>query len=214
MPTRASAAISSEVAIGRRMKGSEMFITSRPVRAAGGLRSSVSTTGAGLEPRLAVHHDLFAGREALGDDRRSSLLTGIVSIGALVHGIVRLDDPGIEAVGPRCTATGGIVTASLRVVDQNVDAHELARPQPLVGIGEFRLELDRAGGLIDLIVDEEQMAFRQLLLVVLVEGENRDRALQHRLAHRAEVALRQREDHRARLDLRQHRERIRDRWCG
>ena len=32
--------------------------------------------------------------------------------------------------------------------------------------------------------------------------------MQHRLAHRTEIALRQREDHRARLDLREHRERI------
>ena len=32
--------------------------------------------------------------------------------------------------------------------------------------------------------------------------------MQHRFAHRAEVALRQRENHVARLDLGQHRERI------
>ena len=89
-----------------------------------------------------------------------------------------------------------------------MDVHELARPQPFVLVRELSLQLNRAGVLIDLIVDEEKLALGKLFFVLLIEGEHRDRAVQHRLAHRAEIALRQREDHGARLDLREHRERI------
>ncbi len=52
------------------------------------------------------------------------------------------------------------------------------------------------------------MAFRQFVLVILIVGEDRNGALQHRLAYRAEIALRQGEHHRAWLDLRQDRQRI------
>src|ERR1700739_445969 len=85
--------------------------------------------------------------------------------------------------------------------------HELSRPQPLIGIGEFRLELDGAGGLVDLIVDEKQMTHGQLFFVVLVKSEDSDLSIEHRLAHRAEFVLRQREYHRGALDLVQNGER-------
>ena len=97
--------------------------------------------------------------------------------------------------------------ASLLGRDQHVDMHEFAGPQALIGIGEFGLELNGAGGLIDLIVDEKQMAFGQLLLVVLVKSEDRDLPAQHRFAYRTEVVLRQREYHRTGLDLGQNGER-------
>ena len=52
------------------------------------------------------------------------------------------------------------------------------------------------------------MTFRQLLLVILIEGENRNAAVKHGFAHWTEIALRQRENHLGWLDLRQYRERI------
>ena len=162
---------------------------------------------ADVEPRLPVGHDALAGGEAFGGDR-DVVVDHLRADRTLLHRFVGFDHPDIEAVGAalhRDRRNGhGILVGR----DQDADADELARPQPLVLIGKFRLQPDRAGGLIDLIVDQQQVALGQLLLVVLIEGENRDGAAQHRFAHRAEVALRQRENHRARLDLGQHRERI------
>ena len=62
-PSSAIATISSDVAIGRRMKGSEMFMGRCPGdRAVAGL---ASTCVPGLQPVLAADHDALAGREPL-----------------------------------------------------------------------------------------------------------------------------------------------------
>ena len=63
----ASAAISSEVAIGRRMKGSEMFMGASPAAASW---LDVIDRRIGLQLVLAVGHHTLAFRNAGGDDRQ------------------------------------------------------------------------------------------------------------------------------------------------
>ncbi len=162
---------------------------------------------ADVQPILAVDDDALARRDPLGHDR-GVIVDRHRLDAALLDRIVRLHHPGIEpvrAVLDRDRRDGDRILARL---DQEADAHEFARPQPLILVVEFSLELDRRGRLIDLVVDQQQAALRQLLFVVLVEGDDRHRALQHGFAHRAEIVLRQGEDDGAGLDLRQHRERI------
>ncbi len=75
MPTSTSAAITSEVAIGRLMKGVEMLMRAHvltsaqpPVCAAGGSAVAGAVAAdqrAVLQPRLAVQHDLLPGIQAL-----------------------------------------------------------------------------------------------------------------------------------------------------
>src|SRR3984893_15384072 len=70
-------------------------------------------------------------------------------------------------------------------------------------VGKIRLELNRAGGLQDLIVDETEHAFIQLDRVVLAVGENRERRLDLLLLllNLRQIRLRERENQRNRLDL-------------
>ena len=44
-------------------------------------------------------------------------------------------------------------------------------------VGKIRLELDRAGGLQDLVIDEPEHAFTQHDRIVLAVGENLERGL-------------------------------------
>ena len=50
-----------------------------------------------------------------------------------------------------------------------------------MALGKLGLEPDRAGGLNDLVVDEVELAFIELDLVVLAVGEDRERPLGHLL---------------------------------
>ena len=84
---------------------------------------------------------------------------------------------------------------------------KFARPQPFVLVWKLRLQLDRARGLIDLIVDQQELTFGELFPIVLIERQDRHIATQHRFAHRSKIALRQGEHGRAWLDLRKHGER-------
>src|SRR6267378_8241305 len=71
------------------------------------------------------------------------------------------------------------------------------------GVGKLGLELNRAGGLQDLVVDEVDLAFIKLDLVVLTVSENRERLLviSHPLLNFRQICLGKREDQRYRLDL-------------
>ena len=95
-------------------------------------------------------------------------------------------------------------------IEQQPHADEFARPQPMRFVGKLRLELDRAGRLQDLVVDEVERALIQLDLVVLAIGENRERrlGLHLLLLDLRQVRLRQREYHRDRLDLRDDHEAV------
>ncbi len=67
MPTKATAAISSEVATGRRMKGSERFICCSPRRLLRG--DTRVTVASALQLVLPVSDDPLALAQAAGDDR-------------------------------------------------------------------------------------------------------------------------------------------------
>ena len=62
-------------------------------------------------------------------------------------------------------------------IDEQPRVDEFARPEPARLVGKIRLELDRAGGLQDLVVDEAEHALIQLDRVVLAVGEDRERRL-------------------------------------
>ena len=93
----------------------------------------------------------------------------------------------------RCTAPCGIDNRIFQHLDQHARPDELAGPQPLVLIGERRLEPDRARGLVDLIVDQQQLALAEFVHIVLIHGDDRDLTLRHGVLHVCEVALRQSE---------------------
>src|SRR5271169_2335242 len=71
-------------------------------------------------------------------------------------------------------------------------------------VGKIRLELDRAGSLHDLVVDEAEVTFIQLDPIVLAVGENLERALGLLLLllNLRENRLRERKYQRDRFDLR------------
>ena len=93
-------------------------------------------------------------------------------------------------------------------LDDEVRIDELAGPQGLVGIREFRFELDRAGRLVDLIVDEIEDALRNLLLVGGVIGQDLELALPHGAPTRGMSASGNGKDDVDRLDLRDHDQRF------
>ena len=62
-------------------------------------------------------------------------------------------------------------------IEQQPHADEFARPQPMSLVGKLRLELDRAGRLQDLVVDQRELALVQFDLAVLAIGEDRERGL-------------------------------------
>ena len=57
------------------------------------------------------------------------------------------------------------------------DLHECARPELVILVVEARLELDRAGGRIDLVVDDFEDPARKRRRAVLIEREDRRFAL-------------------------------------
>lgn len=97
----------------------------------------------------------------------------------------------------------------LQRVDEDAHIDELARPELQLGIVEGRLDLHRAGCLVDLIVDDEQGAGVDDRRIVGVERLDFDRSLGHGAVDRAELLLRQIEDHRDRLNLSDHDDAIR-----
>src|SRR5690348_3006960 len=161
--------IRSDVAIGRRMKGREMFI--RPVlsrwswRLGASARSLARVRGrclridlaALVEAVLAVDDDLLAGGEALADGGDAVLDFRDLDVADL-DGHVRLDDEEIFAIGAALQRTRGDGDGILVDADDEPRVDELARPQRLVGVVERALEADRAGRRVDLVVDEGELA--------------------------------------------------------
>ena len=62
-------------------------------------------------------------------------------------------------------------------LDLEADIDELARPELVVGVGEFGLELERAGGLVDLVVDAGELAGVDYGDAVIAEHVDRERPL-------------------------------------
>src|SRR6202043_53023 len=81
---------------------------------------------------------------------------------------------------------------------------ELARPELVRLVVKVRLELNRAGGLQDLVVDEAEQALIQFDRIILVVGENRERRLGFLLLllDLRQARLRQSEYQRNRMELR------------
>src|SRR6187200_3599350 len=81
---------------------------------------------------------------------------------------------------------------------------EFAWPQTLVLVGKRGLEPDRARGLVDLVVDQKQLALTELVSVVLVKRRDLYLTLCHGVLHRRQIALRQGENHYGRTEGGQH----------
>src|SRR6266436_6701496 len=129
-----------------------------------------------LQLVLSVDHDLLVGLEAgiyqrlaVTDLRDLDLADG--------HGAVGIDDIGVRSfrtlLHDRCRNGQAVVPD----IEQQPGVDKLARPEPVRRVGKIRLELDRAGGLQDLVVDEAELPFIQLHRVILVVGENLQRRL-------------------------------------
>src|SRR5712671_2271718 len=166
--------------------------------------------GARLQLVLSVDHDLLVALEAgineslaIADLRDLDWADG--------HGAVWIDDVGVGSFRALLHDRGGYGQAVMPRIQEQPRVDELARPEPLRLVGKIRLELDRAGRLQDLVVDEAKRAFIQLDRIVLAVGENRERPLGLflLLLNLRQIRLREREYQRDRLDLSDDHEPIR-----
>ena len=118
------------------------------------------------------------------------------------HLVVRLHDIDEGAVRPALHGRGRRHHHLLERVDQQPDVDEAARPELQFAVGKFGLELDRAGGLIDLIVDDlELAACRPRSCCRRPNASTGSAPLANARVDLAELLLRQGEQHRDRLDL-------------
>ena len=129
------------------------------------------------------------------------------------HGVVWIDDIG---VGPGRTLLHdacGNGQAVVPGIDEQSRVDELARPEPARLVGKIGLELDRAGGLQDLVVDEAEHALIQQRRIILIVGKDRERrlGLLLLLLDLRQDRLRKREDQRNRIELRDDDEAVRGR---
>ena len=129
---------------------------------------------AGLQLVLSVDYDLFVGREAGIDER--------LTVGNLrdfdradCHGAVGVDDIGVGPFRTLLHDRCGHGQAVMPDINEQPRIDELAGPEQVRFVVKVRLELDRARGLQDLVVDEAELTLIQLGRVVLIVGENRER---------------------------------------
>src|SRR6185312_13065250 len=156
--------------------------------------------GAVGQPVLAVGHDLLADRDALGDHRDTVLRRRDLERPTL-DGIVGLDDVAVGAVGAlhdRALRHRGRALAGREL---QTDADELAGPQLLVLVLVGRLQPQRAGRRVDLVVDQRHLALGKLVGVVGAVGVGGQRLLRLGLAQIVVSILRYGEIHEDRLDL-------------
>lgn len=113
----------------------------------------VAHPGALGQPELSFDDDAFAGLEALADDGALADHAGDLH---RPHGSrhVGLHDIEIVAVLPHLEGGRRHGNRVLLGPQGRHDVHELARPQPAVGVGHRRLQRDRAGRGVDIVVDE------------------------------------------------------------
>ena len=171
MPTSRKAAISSEVATGRRMKGVEMLMRCRPAsvvsagsaaglgRAGRGAASCASVDrdpGAGLQPGLAVVTTIWSLVEALAITasiavvlRRPRRPAAPPSGPASRHR--RRGRPGRAAPRPTARSARRARCSSSSRALTNWPGQSLSSR-----VGERRLQLDRAGGGVDRVVGRQQ----------------------------------------------------------
>ena len=144
------------------MKGSEMFIARRPVprplsslEAARACEPPARRYDAGAGPQLVVpvDDDALAGAEAASRSAPRPVRWQQLQRAHLDGGI-RPDDEGVVAVRARIARRGSGTTGAAAEAEQQPGTDELAGPKPLVIVLKHRLEPDRAGALIDLVVDQ------------------------------------------------------------
>jgi hypothetical protein len=160
-------------------------------------------TGARLQLVLSVDHDLLVGLEAGIDERLA--VTDLRDLDwADSHGAVRIDDVSVGSFRALLHDRSGNGEAVMARIDEQPRIDKLARPELLRLVGKIRLELDRAGSLQDLVVDEAKLALIQQDRIVLVIGKDRERRLGVLLLllDLRQARLRQREYQRNRIELR------------
>ena len=123
-------------------------------------RRVAATEGDGravLEPTEAARHDLFACAQPLGDNSIFVVLPRNLDLPHL-GSVVGPDDVDVGAVRSALHGFGRRYDDALQCVDEKPDVDELPRPELAFVVREISLELDRAGLLIDLVVDDFQRA--------------------------------------------------------
>src|ERR1019366_7421187 len=154
---------------------------------------------------------------AVGDDQvagRKSLVYGDhVALGcahghaAHLDGLVRLDDIYKRTLLAALETGRRDQNRIVDGADEQLRVDELIWKQHVVLIGKGRLELDRAGGLIDLVVGSEQLSSRELVLEVTIVSLDRQLGVSlHRGLEAWQIVLGNTEINRDRLQLRDHRQ--------
>ena len=132
-----------------------------PAALAAGAPHAGRATPARLQRHLAVGDHRLAGAEAALDHRDGALGGDHVDRlrrPTLLSGPTTIDEGAVRALVHR---RAGTVMALRSVCRVSLHVDELARPQLPAGVGEARLQLHRAGGLVDVVVGDDQLARRR-----------------------------------------------------
>ncbi len=133
-------------------------------------------TRARLQLVLSVDHDLLIGLEPGINERLAAADLRNLDRPALDR-VVGIDDVHVSSARTllysRCSDGQAVVPC----IDEQPRVDELARPEPTRLVRKIRFELDRAGCLQDLVVDEAEHALIQQGRIVLAVGENSERVL-------------------------------------
>ncbi len=159
--------------------------------------------GAVIELGEARRHHPLARVDPVGEDGADLVLLGHRDRPHRDRVVVVRDvDEG--PVGAALDGRGRHHGRVLERIDQELHVDELARPELQALVGEFRLELHGAGGLVDLVVDDDELAVVDHGAVVVGERLRIERALGEGAVDRGQFLLRQSEDDRDRPDLGDH----------
>ena len=121
-----------------------------------------------------------------------------------MHLALRIDHIDEGAGGAALHRAGRHHDHLLQGIDRQPHIDELARPELLVGVGKFGLELHCAGRLIDLVVDHLQRALVDQCAGVGLQRLHRQRTFGEGRIDLRHVLLRQVENHVDRLELGEH----------
>src|SRR6185312_4758704 len=157
MPTKTIPAIKSEVAIGKRMNGSEMLIA-MSVRAR--CQLGCLDLGTRNQPILAIHHDLLPFCESVADDSFAN--AGLADLDGLYRNlIVGADYESEQTVGAMLNDTLRHDDRLFQCFNQCLRRNRQAGIEGLIVVLERRFHADGAGRRRHRIVDEGQMSMRQ-----------------------------------------------------
>jgi hypothetical protein len=157
----------------------------------------------------SIHHHQFSRVES-GRNCREAGLRGIDRDHAHLHGLVRFDHVHVRARRAALHAGGRNQHRVVLRFDQQLRVDELVGKQRVVLVGKLRLQLHRAGALIDFIVEGQQRAGAELVLEAAVVHIDRKVGVRlDRGRHARQVVFRDTEDHGDRLQLRDHHQSLR-----